>query len=471
MQAVPSACACARPGFRFSALVLMWVLAGCPGGGSGNPDGGLAGDGDGDGDWSGDGDGDGDGDWPGDGDGDGDVAVGDCSAEETLRYNGFLGLDRESQYFCHKLDAPPSGVFITEDFCFELNADGTGTIDWMGGYDVWGVIIEEGYQRSDSLEDFRWGAKVEATGAYAYDAAYGGIPIYWQNAQTGQTVDDQLPLLYWDDTAGAFKNEWPDTILAALPEEATSGGCMFLKETCITTATEKRCWSAGELHGAYERYDSNGRVEQSGTYAAGKKSGTWIDYTYDWEPTAVEPNGRTERDYEGASEDSYYHRKYIGDVLTEEGAYVLDPSGGYGHVQHGLWKKYNEPNESELGTAPDGVLREEGTWSYGSVTGLHTYYMPDFDLSRPQSAYGAEWDAYLLNRVATGTCVKSTHDYDTKTVVTYARINPNSACYATCDDPIARVITSVDGEASCAPQAGYPDACEGFNSGSGAVCQ
>jgi hypothetical protein len=81
--------------------------------------------------------------------GDEPVAAGPCSADEALEYRGFLGFGVETQRFCHKVDAPPSGVFFTEDFCFEISAGGTGTVDWAGGYDRWGVIEEEGYVRSD----------------------------------------------------------------------------------------------------------------------------------------------------------------------------------------------------------------------------------------------------------------------------------------------------------------------------------
>ena len=124
------------------------------------------------------------------------TAAGDCSSDETLSTSsGHLNLltgETEQELFCHKLDSPPDAVFFTEDFCFRISADGTGTLDTMGGYDH-SSIQEEGFKREDAIVEFVWGGLVDGSGGYQIRRDLRRHSDYWQRKGTDMSVDRSGP--------------------------------------------------------------------------------------------------------------------------------------------------------------------------------------------------------------------------------------------------------------------------------------
>jgi hypothetical protein len=362
----------------------------------------------------------------------------------------------EDELFCHKFAAAPVGVFYTSDNCIRFNSDGTGTIDWAGGTSGFSGFVDDDYQRSDSLEDFRWGALVESSGLYVRQTTYeNSLQLMLQGAD-GDPVSPQVPLYYWNDTTGQFVNPYPD-ILSQFPADAQSGACMFDPPRCINDDSVEKCWANGVLHGPYKRYDYDGNLVEEGEYTNGVKTGPWT--THGW--SSGQEGSRTECTYVDGDENHYYKREYKLDPAAGAGAFALVEEGmivdGY---QEGEWTFYFQP-DSPTSSSPIravGLVREKGSFSQGQKVGEWIENYIEYDQPFP-TTYGEALTAYYASRQAVGVCARRKTNMDDGSATSYLYGDPGCAD-STCNGGLSMIIyTSPGSTAVCTTASGGPTDC------------
>lgn len=375
---------------------------------------------------------------------------GPCSSGELFSREHFSG----PELFCHRIDNPPVGLFYTENFCLEIAADGTGRVDWAGGYSPSARFVEDGHERSDDIEEFEWGALMDGSGEFVRDPLYDALQLFWHEPGSETAVDAQVPFLLWNETGGTFENVWPEIVAEPEEQRITSAACMFAEPRCITREREEYCFAEGYLHGPYERLNYYGLVEEQGEYTQGERSGTWTRYLYQNGETLT---GREERDYAG-SEDDYAYRKYEQDVLVEEGSFA-------GGVRHGPFKYYYGP-DSPTDSRPlraAGLLQSEGSYDQNERVGEWTTYTLRYDIDPPDSSepdFGVALEAWYAERQAIAVCEKTWDDYASGARTTYVYGDPG--CPSGICNPGLAMIISVPpggGDSSCTDPGGAPVDC------------
>ena len=183
-----------------------------------------------------------------------------------------------------------------------------------------------------------------------------------------------------------------------LPQDATSGRCLFLESNCITSTYSKACWSAGYLDGEFERYNGDGKIIEQGEYSAGKISGKWTYYDDDGS------NVTERREYTKENKDEYYVIRYKYGEIFEEGTMV-------NNQKHGYWKHYFEPDapSTSLPLNAEGIIAQEGNYDMGNKIGQWITYYIEYDINKPE----VPDDAYYQNRQGINNCISSEKNFDT----------------------------------------------------------